>query len=312
MKAAVVGHVEWVEFARVEVMPRTGSIAHAGETWEQAGGGGAVAALQLARLGVDVELYTALGDDELGKRARAELEAEGIRVLAAEVPEPQRRAFCHIDQGGERTITVLGEKLRPGGSDGRLPWEALDAVDAAYFVSGDAAALRQARRARVLVATARELATLKTGAVALDALVGSAEDEAERYVPGDLDPAPELVVSTSGALGGWAQPGGPYQAAPPRGAVEDTYGCGDCFAAGLTYALASGVETSDALALAARCGAGALTGPGRVRRRFHRLIRGPRHSELRRRRRSVSAPPATDGKWGWTGGELWFRVGRSG
>jgi ribokinase len=262
VKVAVVGHVEWVEFARVEAMPRTGSIAHAWDTWEQAGGGGAVAALQLARLGLDVALYTALGDDDLGRRARAELEAEGIGVHAPALPEPQRRAFCHVDEAGERTITVLGEKLRPRGDDGELPWEALDESDAAYFTSGDASALRQARRARVLVATARELATLKAGAVELDALVGSGEDEDERYVAGDLDPAPQLVVTTSGALGGWAQPGGPYQAAPPQASVEDTYGCGDCFAAGLTYAIASGLETSEALALAARCGAGALTGRG--------------------------------------------------
>ena len=262
MKAAVVGHVEWVEFARVEAMPRSGAIAHAWETWEQAGGGGAVAALQLARLGLEASLFTALGADELGRRARAELEAAAIQVYASERSEPQRRAFCHVDESGERTITVLGEKLRPRGGDGELPWESLDHFDAVYFTSGDAAALRQARRGRVLVATARELPTLKAAGVELDALVGSAEDEDERYIPGDLDPAPQLVVSTSGVLGGWAQPGGPYQATPPPGAVEDTYGCGDCFAAGLTYALASGLETGDALALAARCGAGALIGRG--------------------------------------------------
>lgn len=262
MKVAVVGHVEWVEFARVEAMPRNGTIAHASETWSQAGGAGAVAALQLARLAGNVALYTALGADDLGGRARAELEAEGIRVHASDRAERQRRAFCHVDESGERTITVLGEKLHPRGDDGELPWEALDGADAVFFTSGDAAALRQARRARLLVATARELATLRTEAVELDALVGSGEDEDERYVVGDLDPAPQLVVSTSGALGGWAQPGGPYQATPPPGPVADTYGCGDCFAAGLTYALARGLDTGEALALAARCGAGALTGRG--------------------------------------------------
>src|SRR5262249_27575476 len=72
-----------------------------------------------------------------------------------------------------------------------------------------------ARGARVLVATARELATLRRGAVELDALVGSGKDEAEIYHPGDLDPEPRLVVTTSGALGGWGRPGGPPPAAPP-------------------------------------------------------------------------------------------------
>jgi ribokinase len=261
VQVAVVGHVEWVEFARVEAMPRSGGIAHAWETWEQAGGGGAVAALQLARLAGEAALFTALGDGELGRRAREELEAGGVRVHASVAGE-QRRAFCHVEESGERTITVLGEKLRPRGEDGDIPWETLDEADAVYFASGDTAALRQARRARVLVATARELATLKAAAVQLDALVGSGDDDGERYVPGDLGPPPQLVVSTAGALGGWAQPGGPFQAVAPAGDVEDAYGCGDCFAAGLTHGLGRGLPTADALALAARCGAGALTGRG--------------------------------------------------
>jgi ribokinase len=32
MRIAVVGHVEWVEFARVEAVPRPGEIVHALET----------------------------------------------------------------------------------------------------------------------------------------------------------------------------------------------------------------------------------------------------------------------------------------
>jgi ribokinase len=262
MRLAVVGHVEWVEFARVEAMPRTGGIVHAWEWWAQAGGGGAVAALQLARLADETLLFTALGRDELGRSAEEELRAGGVRVHVSRAADTQRRAICHVDEHGERTITVLGDKLRPRGDDGELPWEELEQVDAAYFVSGDAAALRQARRAPVLVATARELATLKLGAVELDALVGSGEDEGERYQAGDLEPPPRLVVTTSGALGGWAQPGGPFQAVGPPGPIEDAYGCGDCFAAGLTYALARGLGVAEALAFAARCGAAALTGRG--------------------------------------------------
>ena len=261
MQVAVVGHVEWVEFARVEQTPRAGDIAHAWETWSQAGGGGAVAALQLKELAGEVILFTALGEDDLGGRMHDELTGLGVTVHASR-GGMQRRAFCHVDENGERTITVLGEKLRPRGEDGELPWEELASMDAVYFVSGDMAALQQARRARTLVATSRELATLKGASVELDALVGSGDDEGERYQSGDLDPAPRLVVSTAGVLGGWAQPGGPYKAAAPEGAIEDSYGCGDCFAAGLTFALGRGDDVADALVIAARCGAGALTGRG--------------------------------------------------
>ena len=116
-----------------------------------------------------------------------------------------------MDEVGERTITVIGEKPRPKGGEGTLPWEELDETDGVYFTAGDAEAVRQARRARVLVATARELPTLHAAGVELDALVASGEDDAERYQPGDLEPPPKLVVSTAGSLGGWAQPGGPVQ-----------------------------------------------------------------------------------------------------
>ncbi|HVS84610.1 MAG TPA: PfkB family carbohydrate kinase [Gaiellaceae bacterium] len=262
MQLAVVGHVEWVEFARVGSMPAAGEIVHASEVWEEPAGGGAVAAVQLANLNGSALLFTALGADELGRRSRAELESRGVTVHAAQSASPTRRAFTHVDEGGERTITVLGDKLLPSGEDASLPWETLARCDAVYFVSGDVAALRAARRSDVLVATARELATLGRGGVEIDLLVGSGEDGGERYEPGMLDPAPKIVVTTAGSLGGWIQPGGPYLAAPLPGPVEDAYGCGDCFAAGIVFALAQGKAADEAVALGARCGAAVLTGRG--------------------------------------------------
>ena len=262
MRVGVVGHVEWVEFARVEAVPRPGDIAHAFETWEEPAGGGAVAAVQLRRLASSCVFFTALGADELGRRARAELVRLGVDVRSIPEAESTRRAVTFIDDGGERTITVLGQKLRPRGGDSRLPWRELAGLDAVYFVSGDADALRNARLARVLVATSRELETLREARVQLDALVGSAEDEGEVYRPGDLDPPPRIVVTTSGALGGWVQPGGPFRPAPLPAPLVDAYGAGDCFAAGLAFALGRGESVDYAVVLAARCGAAVMTGRG--------------------------------------------------
>src|SRR5207249_491113 len=132
----VVGHVEWVEFVRVEEVPRPGQIVHALERWEEAAGGGAVAAVQLANLNGSVHFFTALGGDELGRRAKAELEGRGVTVHSTAEGE-QRRAFTYIDANGERTITVLGEKALPSPSRGDLPWEELARCDAVYFVSGE-------------------------------------------------------------------------------------------------------------------------------------------------------------------------------
>jgi ribokinase len=259
---AVVGHVEWVEFVRVEAVPRPGEIVHSLGSWEEAAGGGAVAAVQLANLNGSAHLFTALGDDELGRRARVELEGRGVTVHSTALAEPQRRAFTYVDANGERTITVLGEKLLPSPDRGDLPWEELGRCDAVFFVSGDVPALRAARRAQVLVATARELATLKRAGEEIDVLVRSGNDPGERFEHGDLDPPPRTVVTTSGSLGGWIQPGGPFRAAPLPGPIGDAYGCGDCFAAGVTYGLAAGESIEAAVALGARCGAAVLTGNG--------------------------------------------------
>jgi len=275
MNVAVVGHVEWVEFARVEHAPAPGEIVHAFETWEEPAGGGAVAAVQLANLAGSCLFFTALADDELGRRSREELEARGVTVHATRAPGAQRRAFTHVDEDGERTITVLGDKLLPSGEDGSLPWEELRRCAAVYFVSGDVAAVRAARHCPLLVATARELATLRRAALEVDVLVGSGEDAAERFESGELEPEPRIVVTTAGQLGGWIRPGGPFRAAPLPGPVSDAYGCGDCFTAGLTYGLAVGMPVDEAVALGAQCGAAVLTGRGAY---GHQLTAGDVHA----------------------------------
>src|SRR5215467_7476078 len=262
MNRAVVGHVEWVEFARVEHAPEPGEIVHALETWEEPAGGGAVAAVQLANLAGSCLLFTALADDDFGRRSRKELEARGVTVHAGHASGAQRRALTHVDEAGERTITVLGDKLPLSGEDGSLPWEELRRCNAVYFASGDVSALRAARHWPALVATARELATLRRAAVDVDVLVGSGEDAAERFESGQLEPEPGIVVTTAGQLGGWIRPGGPFRAAPIPGPVSDAYGCGDCFAAGLTFGLAAGNPVDEAVALGAQCGAAVLTGSG--------------------------------------------------
>jgi ribokinase len=265
MRAAVVGHVEWVEFARVERVPAAGEIVQASEWWAEAAGGGGVASVQLARLGGACTLFTALGLDVLGEAARAHLTSLGVRVEAARHVEPQRRGFTFVDAGGERTITIIGEKHVPRGGDS-LPWGELAETDGVYFVSGDAAAARAARRARVLVATARSLPVLREAGVELDALVRSAHDPSERYEAGELQPQPGLVVATSGGEGGsWTTSdgrAGSFAAVPPAGPIVDTYGAGDSFAAGLTHALARGDGVDTALAFAAQWASAALTRRG--------------------------------------------------
>lgn len=257
---AVVGHVEWVEFVVVDAVPAPGEIVFAREdAFFAPGGGGAVPAVELARLaradGAAAAFFTSVGGDALGETTARELRALGVDVRATRADVPQRRAFTHLDAHHERTITVVGERHVPRGAD-PLPWDALRDAEAVLFTGGDAAALRHARAARTLVGTVRSLAEHAEAGVAVDVAVASAHDAAEMAL---LDRVrARTLLLTEGADGG-RYPGGRWAAAPLPGAPVDAYGCGDAFVAGLTYGLGTGLPLEDALALGARSGARALT-----------------------------------------------------
>ena len=266
MRVAVVGHTEWVWFGAVDRIPAAGEIAHSTEDWEAPGGGGAVAAAQLAALAGSCDFFTAFGDDDLGRRAAAALGDRGVDVHAGTRRDPTRRAITLVDGAGERTITTLGRRLAPSAGD-PLPWDRLDDTDAVYVTAGDAAAFQRARRARVMVVTSRVLGEVLDADVVPDALVGSDRDIAERVDEASLPWRPPLLVRTQGTSGGryeTASAGsGRYEPVDlPAAPDADAYGAGDSFAAGLTYALAQPWELGRVLAFAARCGAACASARG--------------------------------------------------
>jgi ribokinase len=263
-RVAVVGHVEWVDFAVVPRLPEPGEILHVHEFWDEAAGGGAVAAVQMAKLTGSSLFVTALARDRLGVAVSEQLPREGVSVHAGERPGIQRRGFVYLTDDGERTITILGDRLVPHGDD-ELPWDALDDVGGVYFTGGDAAALEASRRADVIVATPRAGDALREAGVAVDVLVHSGKDKDEELDPAELDPAPKTVVTTLGAKGGrWdGEAGsGSWEPLPLPGPIVDEYGAGDSFAAGITTGLAAGMPIADAIHLGARCGVANLMGRG--------------------------------------------------
>ena len=265
MRSAVVGHVEWVEFVRGDHVPAAGEIVHASDGFEEPAGGGAVAAVQLARLAGAASFFTSLGDDQHARRSRERLAELGVSVEAAARDAPTRRGHVFLDAHGERTITTIGERLEPRGGD-PLDWRSLEGADAVYLTAGDPDAVRAARGARVLVASPRAGRALAESGIELDALVFSDRDELESAFAAALKPRPRLLVATRGADGGRYEVkgggSGSWEPYPPPGPVADSYGCGDSFAAALTYGLAKGGEVDEALELAARAGAVCLTGHG--------------------------------------------------
>ena len=250
---AVVGHVEWVTFAQVPRLPRPGEILRARAAFDEAAGGGGVAAVQLARLAGACTFLTACRAP-----AAARLGELGVAVHAAD--RPTRRAFTFVDDAAERTITVLDERVVPHGSD-PLPWDGLASCDAVYFTGGDAAAARAARAARRLVATPRAYESLR--GVEIDVLVLSGNDRDEVGWADGLSARHRVL--TDGDRGGRWMAGereGRWAAAAPPGPPVDAYGCGDSFAAGLTYALGRDEPLERAVEFGARCGAACLSGRG--------------------------------------------------
>ncbi|HTC73820.1 MAG TPA: PfkB family carbohydrate kinase [Solirubrobacteraceae bacterium] len=269
---AVVGHVEWVQFARVPHVPRAGEVVHAEDPFAEPAGGGAVAAVQLARLAGAATLVTCLGEDDNGARSRTRLAELGVDVRASGVQSPTRSAVTLVDDAGERTITTFGQRLEPSGAGAYERWQGLEQIDGLYFTAGDEAELRIARAiSHALVASPRARKALAHGVV-LDALVLSGNDEIELHAAEPVLEEAELVVWTEGERGGHYRrrdgETGRWDAVRPPGQAVDSYGCGDSFAAGFTYGLGAGMELADALALGARCGAVCLTGHGPYQRQL--------------------------------------------
>jgi len=265
LRLAVVGHVEWVQFARVDHVPVPGEVVHASDTFEEPAGGGAVAAVQLARLAGACTLITALGDDQLGRRSVERLSELGVTVRASFRDTPTRSAVTLLDAAGERTITTFGERLDPLGGDSS-GWEGFENLDGVYFTAGDRQALERARSAaRVLTASPRARHALGQG-VELDALVLSGHDQIELRAAQPAEADARLLIYTEGGRGGHFRyrtgSEGRWDAAELPGPPVDSYGCGDSFAAGVTYGLADGRELPEALAVGARCGAACLATRG--------------------------------------------------
>jgi ribokinase len=260
-RIGVVGHMEWVDFVPVPRFPHRGEVVHAEGAFARAGGGGGVVASVLADLGAEVDFFCALGDDEAGRAAAAQLWERGIRVHIAWRAQPTRRAVTLLEPDGERTIITLGERLEPRGADD-LEWGRLSRADGVYFTSGDADALRHARRAPVLVASPRGRRALADTLV--DALVFSARDQDECAWADEVAADTKLLVATEGASGGrwWGASEGRWEAAALPGEPRDAYGCGDSFAAGFTLGLARGDSIEQAAALGAGCGARCRTTVG--------------------------------------------------
>ena len=257
LKLAVIGHIEWVTFLKVDQLPLAGQISHARDSFEEAAGGAAVAAVQMARLiNGPVDLFTSLGKDDYGEKCYERLTRLGLNLKVAWREKPTRKAISLISKDGERAITVIGERLQPIASDD-LPWSDLKNYDGIFITATDEEGIKLASKARFIAATPRTgKTTLRNSKVKLNALIGSGLDPGEKINYEELVPKPDIYIATEGRSGGIVYPKrNKYKSIKPSSQEIDSYGCGDCFAGAVTTALSAKVNLEKAINIGAYCGA---------------------------------------------------------
>ena len=257
LKLAVIGHVEWVTFLKVDQLPLAGHISHAKDCFEEPAGGAAVAAVQMSRLiNGPVDLITSLGKDSFGEKCYERLTELGLNLKVAWREKPTRKGISLISKDGERAITVIGDRLQPIASD-NLPWNEMKNYDGIFITATDKEGIRLAREAKFLSATPRTgKKTLKNSKVKINALIGSALDPGEEINHDELIPKPDIYIATKGKSGGTIFPyNQSYKSITPSSKEIDTYGCGDCFAGGVTTALSANLNLNQAIKIGAYCGA---------------------------------------------------------
>ena len=248
---AVVGHVEWINFLKVDQLPKPGVISHSEKSMEYPAGGGSVIAKNLSELtNNQVHFFTSLGKDYYGEQSFEILSNYGMKLHVAWRDKPTRRGFSLIDSYGERAITVIGDRLAPTYKD-NLDWNIFEKMDGIFITASDSEIFKKARLADVLCTTPRVgLNIINKANVFLDGLIGSNLDPGEVFSLSDISIKPKFIIKTEGENGGILYPGGRYKALINTKQKIDSYGCGDAFAAGILYGLSSKWSIDKILSLA--------------------------------------------------------------
>ncbi|MCE3553583.1 PfkB family carbohydrate kinase [Pseudonocardia sp. RS11V-5] len=268
-RVVVVGAVNVDMVVRAPRLPGPGETV-VGPGVERFGGGkGANAAVAAARAGAEVRYVGAVGADDVGSGAVAELRAEGIDVGAVAVLEgvPTGVALIVVDEAGENQIAVGGganaavdpEAVRSAvaGAAGwagcvlvstEIPEEAVAAAVESAAAQGIPCVVNSApvlpvlgrllRHGPVLTPNATEIRDL---AALLPAGDGPAT-EADRAAALARRTNAEVVVTLGGDGVLVVDPGGGTEHVPahPVAEVRDTTGAGDTFNGVLAAGLAAG------------------------------------------------------------------------
>lgn len=106
-RIVVVGSVNLDLVVRVARLPAAGETVGGGALTRIPGGKGANQAVACARLGAEVTMVAAVGDDAFAEEALAGLHEAGVALDLRVVDEPTGVALIQVDDAGETTIAVV-------------------------------------------------------------------------------------------------------------------------------------------------------------------------------------------------------------
>lgn len=256
----------------VDRRPGGGETVLGGDTVLSPGGKGANTAVAAARLGADVALLGAVGDDPYGELLKRSLGESGVNTTSLRTSErPTGIAYITVTPDGENSILVS-----PGANSGLRP-EDIDLDGAEIVVLSLEIPLETVEHAVAKAAEAgvRTLLNLSPAAELsaktlenLDVLLVNEHEAAfllggEADFPKLLDLGPKAAVVTLGAKGAAVVTAdGVTEVASPKVEAVDTTGAGDAFAGALATSLAKGDELADAARKAVKVAAITVTRQG--------------------------------------------------
>jgi len=265
----VVGSVNLDLVVRAATLPGPGETVTGG-TFERHGGGkSANQAVAAARQGATVRMVGAVGSDDLGDEAVADLAGEGVDVSAvARVTAPTGVALIAVDEAGENQIAVASganNELTPAAVEAALAGAEPGGVVLIGLEVPDAPVLAAARAARAagleVVLNPAPARPLPDELLALGPVLTPNEPEAAARALTARTGAP--VVVTIGPEGALLADGDALERIPaPKVEAVDTTGAGDAFNGALAAALADGAKLGDAVRAAVAAAADSVRRPG--------------------------------------------------
>lgn len=242
---AVVGSINADLFIRMPALPGRGETVAGGQPEWFPGGKGANQAVAAARMGGHVVMHGAVGDDEPGQMALANLESAGVDLrYVTKTSVPTSIALVMVEESGENQIVIA-----KGANDEVV-------VDKAQVSEADAVILQN----EIPVAAMLEAADACTGLLCVNAAPARAlptelldridvlivnEPEFESYGK----PTKGVVVITKGKAEAVVMQDGEVKATalPPSVDAIDTVGAGDTFVGAFVVAMTSGLSLQDSL-----------------------------------------------------------------